>query len=323
MTQTTPDRRAFLIGSTDDGKRLDHYLVDMLPEWSRSAITRLIRDGSVLVNEAVPRKPGQALEEGDAVVVVGAPPSTEVADPVAEKMPLEVIYEDEDILVVDKPAGVPVHPGLGHAGGTLVNALLGRGGGLSEAGGRERPGIVHRLDMDTSGIILVAKTDAAHRSLAKQFRDRTVAKVYITLLRGALEPEEGIIEAPIARDPDHRQRMAVEPGGREAVTEYEVLAHLRGYTLVEARPKTGRPHQIRVHFASLRHPVTGDRVYARGHVDPVPRLFLHAHRLRFLHPRTGIWMDLTSPLAKDLADALREMTAGTSDAELTDRFIRV
>ncbi|MBI2857142.1 MAG: RluA family pseudouridine synthase [Chloroflexi bacterium] len=307
------------VAPEDRGQRLDHYLVRCVTGWSRSALARLIREGLVTVNGQPPRKAGQALETGDRIVV--EPPSAVEHTLAAENRPLHVLYEDEDLLVVDKPAGLAVHPGPGHAQGTLVNALLGRGVSLSQTGGAERPGIVHRLDKETSGLLLVAKTEAAYASLALQFKERTVEKVYLALLRGRLEPLQGSIEAPIARDPRHRQRMAVVSGGREATTGYSVLARLEEHTLVAAYPHTGRTHQIRVHFASVGHPVAGDRVYGRVRGDPVPRLFLHAHRLRFRHPGTGQIVCFTAPLPEELMASLRAL-AGAGAPGLLARLAR-
>ncbi|MDA1096848.1 MAG: RluA family pseudouridine synthase, partial [Chloroflexi bacterium] len=200
-----------------------------------------------------------------------------------------------------------VHRGPGHASGTLVDALIARGTKLALAAGDERPGIVHRLDMETSGVLLIAKTDIAYHSLSDQFMRRSVQKSYITLLRGRLKTAEGTIEAPIARDPDHRQRMAIVSGGRGAETSFTVLAYLDGHTLVEARPRTGRSHQIRVHFASLGHPVAGDGAYSRDRHGGTHRLFLHAARLEFEQPTTGERMVIVSPLAADLEGALRHL----------------
>lgn len=295
------------VGEEDQGQRLDLYLVRAYPEHSRSAMARLIRDGRVKVNGRVPRKMGHALEPGD-VVVVEFPSVESEEGPAPEDLPLHVVFEDEDFLVVDKPSGLAVHPGPGHSSGTLVNALLARVGSLSTIGGAERPGIVHRLDKETSGLLLVAKNDLAHEALARQLRERTMEKVYLALLRGRLEPRHGVIEAPIARDPDNRQRMAIVPGGRQASTGYRVLAYLDRHTLVEARPHTGRTHQIRVHFASLGHPIAGDATYGREQASPVPRLFLHARQLRLRHPRTGQPLVFDSPLAADLDAALKRLT---------------
>jgi len=219
------------------------------------------------------------------------------------------MYEDEDLLVVDKPAGMTVHPGPGHSAHTLVNAVLARCPDLRGVGGQGRPGIVHRLDKDTSGLIIVARNELAHLSLSRQLKERRVEKGYLALVHGHVEPPEGVIEAPIGRDPRHRKRMAVVEGGREARTGYRLARYLDSYTLVEVTPHTGRTHQIRVHFAALGYPVVGDGVYGRP--SPVlGRQFLHAFRLAFRHPRTGEALRLEAPLPADLRAALRRLAAG-------------
>jgi 23S rRNA pseudouridine1911/1915/1917 synthase len=289
--------------------RLDRFLADRIPELSRSAAQRLIDDGQVSVN-GESSKASYKVRMGDQVVVFL--PSDSPTEAVAEAIPLSVVHEDSDLLVVDKPAGMVVHPAPGHSRGTLVNALLAHYPELATSGD-ERPGIVHRLDRDTSGLILVARTEKIRRALQRQFQDRLVTKAYLALLDGHVQPAWGRIEAPIGRDPQHRQRMAVLLGGREAITEYHVLekfSHQIGpvageYTLVEAGPKTGRTHQIRVHFASIGHPVAGDAVYGRRRTPlPISRQFLHAWRLGFKHPGTGRRMNLEAPLPVDLASVL-------------------
>jgi 23S rRNA pseudouridine1911/1915/1917 synthase len=293
-----------------EGKaRLDRYLAEQIGALSRSAAQRLIQNGQVTVN-GEPARASYQVRPGDLVAALL--PAEEPAGLAAESIPLSVVYEDEALLAVDKPAGMVVHPAPGHVGGTLVNALLAHCPELAGSGD-DRPGIVHRLDRDTSGLILVAKSDPVRRALQRQFQDRRVRKTYLTLLEGSLQPAWGRIEAPIGRDPHHRQRMAVLPGGREAVTEYHVLelyARTDGpaageYTLVEAEPQTGRTHQIRVHLASIGHPVVGDRVYGRrrSHL-PVPRQFLHAWRLEFEHPHTGQHLELEAPLPAELLAVL-------------------
>jgi 23S rRNA pseudouridine1911/1915/1917 synthase len=293
-----------------EGKvRLDKVLAGRVPDLSRSAAQRLIESGRVTVN-GDPVKASYKVSPGDQVVAFlpsDAPPGL-----VPEAIPLEIVYEDQALLVVDKPAGMVVHPAPGHPGGTLVNALLAYCPELA-ASSDERPGIVHRLDRDTSGLILVAKSDKARRGLQRQFKDRQVNKAYLALLDGHLQPAWGRIEAPVGRDPQHRQRMTVLAGGREAVTEYHVLeqfAHQVGpaagdYTLAEAQPLTGRTHQLRVHFASIHHPVVGDEVYGRHRQRlPVPRQFLHAQRLGFRHPLTGDRLSLEAPLPEELSAVL-------------------
>jgi 23S rRNA pseudouridine1911/1915/1917 synthase len=292
-----------------DKIRLDKFLAEQVANLSRSAAQRLIDDGQVTVN-GEPSKPSYKVRTGD--IVLALLPTEEASELVAEEIPLNVVFEDKDLLVVNKAAGMVVHPAPGHPGGTLVNALLAYCPELA-AGDVERPGIVHRLDRDTSGLILVAKRDPIRRALQRQFRDRQVHKAYLALLDGHLQPAWGRIEAPIGRDPHHRQRMAVLAGGREAATDYHVLeqfAHQIGpaagnYTLVEAEPETGRTHQIRVHFASIGHPVVGDAVYGRRRTWlPVDRQFLHARKLGFKHPTTGQRVGFEAPLPEELAGVL-------------------
>lgn len=289
--------------------RLDKYLADHVPELSRSAAQRIISNGRVTVN-GEPVRSSHKVRLGDLVVALI--PVEEPSQLAAEPIPLNVVYEDQALLVVDKPAGMVVHPAPGHSGGTLVNALLAHCPELA-ASEDERPGIVHRLDRDTSGLILVAKSEKVSRALQRQFKDRQVHKTYLALLDGLLQPAWGRIEAPVGRDPHHRQRMAVQPGGREATTEYHVLeqfAHQIGpaageYTLVRAEPLTGRTHQIRVHFASIGHPVVGDATYGRRKCHlPLSRQFLHASRLEFRHPNTAQRMHLEAPLSPDLVTVL-------------------
>lgn len=291
-------------------ERLDRFVARRLPALSRARVQRLIEQGLITVEGRAVR-PSRRLAAGERVEVVVPPPEPVELEP--EALPLSIVYEDEDLLVVDKPAGMPVHPGPGHARGTLVNAVLARCPDLAGVGGALRPGIVHRLDKDTSGLIVVAKRDAAHRALQRQLKERTVEKRYVALVAGDVRPGEGVIDVPIARDPRHRKRMAVVAGGRAAVTRYRVLGRYvepsrtgARYTLLEARPVTGRTHQIRVHFASLRHPLVGDAVYGRP--SPlVGRHFLHAARLGFTHPTTGASLTFESPLPQDLREALARL----------------
>jgi len=291
----------------EGGMRLDKFLAERVADLSRSAIRRLIDTGQVVVNgEAV--KASYKVRPGD--LVVACVPQPEAEEPAAEAIPLGIVYEDQALIVVNKPAGMVIHPAPGHRSGTLVNALLAHCPDLASDSGDARPGIVHRLDRDTSGLILVAKNEQIRRALQSQFKARQVHKVYVALLDGQLEAARGRIEAPLGRDPRHRQRMAVVPGGREAVTEYRLLASLAGgdYSLVEAEPKTGRTHQIRVHFASIGHPVVGDMVYGRRRTRlPVPRQFLHAQRLGFTHPLTGQPLEFEAPLPDDLAAVLQAL----------------
>lgn len=294
--------------------RLDKFLAEQVPELSRSAAQRLIADDQVTV-DGEPAKPSHKVRTGEEIVVLL--PAEQPTQLLPEPIALDIVYEDQVLLVVDKPAGMVVHPAPGHPAGTLVNAVLAH---CPELAGSEddRPGIVHRLDRDTSGLILVAKSERVRRTLQRQFKERQVHKAYWALLNGHLQPAWGRIEAAIGRDPQHRQRMAIQAGGRDAVTEYHVLeqfAHPVGpaageYTLAEVEPVTGRTHQIRVHFASIGHAVVGDAVYGRRRTSlPLPRQFLHARRLRFKHPLSGQRMELEAPLPEELAvvlDLLRQ-----------------
>jgi len=314
------------------GERLDVFVVRRCPGLSRSLVQRLIREGRVTVGGR-PGRAGQRLERGDRVLVRMPPEAPEPLRP--EPMPLAIVYEDADLLVVDKPAALTVHPaaglpasakggsasGGGQAGvrrGTLAAALLAYRPELAGVGGPERPGIVHRLDRDTSGLLVVAKNEAARAALTRQWKERQVEKGYLALVHGRLEPPQGVIDAPIGRDQRHRQRMAVVEGGRAARTAYRVERYLRGgpsdrdaYSLVEVTPSTGRTHQIRVHFAAVGHPLVGDRVYGRPSAI-ARRQFLHAHRLAFRHPVDGRPLEFESPLPEDLQVAL-ERLAGVAE----------
>jgi 23S rRNA pseudouridine1911/1915/1917 synthase len=286
------------------GTRLDTYVAEQC-RISRAYAQKLIGDGWVTV-DGDRGKPGHRLRPGDRVVAVVPPPSPTSLAP--EDIPLNVIYEDGDLLVVDKPAGMLVHPAAGQYTGTLVNAVLARCPDLGGIDGSLRPGIVHRLDKDTSGLMVVAKNDAAHGSLSRQIKRRSITKVYIALVTGHLSPGNGAIEAPIGRHPYHRKRMAVVSGGREARTQYRVLRYPDGHTLLEAILETGRTHQIRVHFAAIGHPVFGDPVYGKRS-DLLGRQFLHAHRLGFRLPSTGQYVEFSSELPPDLETALLLLTA--------------
>jgi len=271
-------------------------------------VQRLINQGRVWVNER-PGKASQKLDPGDRVVAVLPPPPPTTLIP--EDMPLDIVYEDDDLVVVDKPAGLLVHPAPGHPAGTLANALLAHCS-LS-AGTSLRPGIVHRLDKDTSGLMAVAKNEAAHDFLSRQLKERTVMKGYLALVEGHLSPRQGAIEGAIGRDPRNRKRMAVVEGGREARTEYRVLDYVDGYTLVEAKPQTGRTHQIRVHFAAVGHPVFGDPVY--GHKSPLlGRQFLHAHRLGLRLPSSGELREFASELPPELKETLERISGGEASS---------
>jgi 23S rRNA pseudouridine1911/1915/1917 synthase len=273
-------------------------LADLDPELSRSAAARLARAGLVAVNGR-PGRPSEAVREGD--VLQYEPPEPESLEPSAEPIALAIVHDDPDLLVIDKPAGMVVHPAAGHRSGTLVHALLGLGGQWSSVGGVVRPGIVHRLDKGTSGLMLAARTDQAHRSLAAQLADRTLSRTYLAIVRGGLTgaSDERVVEGPIARHPRDRMRMAVVEGGRPARTRLRAVERRGGHTLVQCDLDTGRTHQIRVHLAALGHPVAGDELYGRRRPGDPERPMLHAHRLRFRHPRTGEEMTFESPPPAD------------------------
>jgi 23S rRNA pseudouridine1911/1915/1917 synthase len=267
-------------------------------------VQKLIGDGNVLVNSH-PARSGIKLNNGD-LITINSPPNVPTSV-MPEAIPVKILYEDDDVLVVDKPPGLAVHPSPGHPTGTLVNALLSHLPALIETG-NSRPGIVHRLDKDTSGVMLVAKNTAAHTNLTEQFKSRNVNKTYLVLVKGRLTPQDGVIEAPIGRDTAHRERMAVvaESRGRASRTRYHVKEYLNGYTLLEVKPETGRTHQIRVHVAAIGYPVAGDKVYGvRSTV--VPRQFVHACRLGFKLPSTGEYVEFTAELPPDLAEALAKL----------------
>ncbi len=285
------------------GVRLDKYVAEECPELSRSYIQRLIGNGHVTVNNCV-AKGSLKLNIGDRIVLVVPPPTP--STPLPEEIPLTIVYEDNDLLVVDKPAGLAVHPAPGHPSHTLVNAVLAHCPDL-EIDGSVRPGIVHRLDKNTSGLIMVAKNDAAHRDLSDQLKTRSVIKRYLVLVEGCLSPDRGIIEAPIDRDPSHRKRMAVVSEGREAFTEYQVIKNMGNYTLLEVTIKTGRTHQIRVHLSAIGFPVVGDEVY--GRMSPIlNRQFVHACYLGFRLPSSGEYIELRSDLPIDLKEALERIS---------------
>ncbi len=298
--------REFIAPPESAGDRLDTFLARQMPDWSRSQIQRLIRDGLVTVGAAAAKKPGEEIGAGARITVQA---EREKLRAVPEDLPLAVVYEDADLLVVNKPAGMVVHIGAGVKSGTLVNALLGHVQSLSGEGGELRPGIVHRLDKMTSGLVVVAKNDAAHRRLSDQFKSREVHKTYLALVHGHVAAERGEISRPIGRDPRRRTRM--KAGGlaaREALTKYRVMRRLESFTLVEAMPKTGRTHQIRVHLASLGHPIVGDTTYGaparlrfEGREEPtLARTFLHAAKLNFAHPTSSAPMSFEAPLPVEL-----------------------
>lgn len=289
----------------DTGKRLDVFVHERLGGTSRSRIQQWVKAGRVRVGGA-PARSSYRLRGDESIQVEPAEAPPLKAAP--EDLPVKVLYEDADVVAVDKPAGMVVHAGAGRFTGTLVNALLHRFGGLSGVGGEARPGIVHRLDRFTSGVLLVARHDAAHRRLAEQFARRQVEKVYLALVHGEVKADRGRIEKPIARDRFRRVRMTARAAqGRQAVTEYRVLRRYHGFTLLEVRIHTGRTHQIRAHFASLGHPVAGDRLYGAPRRADLERFFLHARRVSFLQPSTGERVTVDSPLPPELVSWLERL----------------
>jgi 23S rRNA pseudouridine1911/1915/1917 synthase len=291
-------------------QRLDRFLVSVLPEHSRSQVQKLIEDGHVTLVGRAP-KANLLVRPGDQVSI--AIPDAAPSDAQAEDLPIEVLYQDADVAVLNKPAGMVVHPGAGHASGTLVNALLHHISDLSGIGGEIRPGIVHRLDRGTSGVMVVAKNDAAHQSLSQQFQDRAVEKEYIALVWGEVQAGRRI-DAPIGRDPVHRQKMSARSRrARQAVTRITRAVHLPGLTLCQVAIQTGRTHQIRVHLSAIGHPIVGDSLYGGIHrrvpgdiraVQRLERPFLHAARLAFNHPRDGRRVEFSAPLPADLLEVL-------------------
>ena len=283
--------------------RLDRFLANKLPEYSRSRLQQLVRTGFVRLNGATTR-PRHLVRSGDKIELTEAP--LEKIDNQPEPIPLEVLFEDKDIIVINKPPGLVVHPGAGHQQHTLVNALLSHCPTLSGIGGKERPGIVHRLDKETSGCLVVAKNDWAHRELSRQFAERWVEKIYLALVAGKLSKEAGVIEEKIGRHPIHRQRMSVASArGRPAKTDYRVVCSGDQASLVECRLYSGRTHQIRLHLHHLGHPVLGDKVYAAHLAKNFPRHMLHAWKLGFRHPCSGESKSFEAPLPDDFTTAMK------------------
>jgi 23S rRNA pseudouridine1911/1915/1917 synthase len=324
------NRSEFIVSAEDAGQRLDRFLASQLPDVSRNRIQSLMDDGLILV-DGERKKASHRIVTGETISVGLPPPPSSTVEP--EPIPLDILYEDADLVVINKPAGMIVHPGVGAEKGTLVAALLHQFGGahaLSSVGEPQRPGIVHRLDKDTSGAIVVARTDAAHAKLAAAFSKRLVEKTYIALLHGQPHRKSGVksgrIELPISRDLRRRSRMTTRRReGREARTDWRALAELGGFTLVEADLHTGRTHQIRVHFSAVGCPVVGDTVYGaprEEHVGklilpPFNRNFLHAARLAFSHPRTGHRLELRAPLPAELLDYLNSVARATGTSPAT------
>ncbi|MGO9589825.1 MAG: RluA family pseudouridine synthase [Candidatus Acidiferrales bacterium] len=321
----------FVVSAEDGGQRLDRFLVSQLPELSRARIQSLMDEGRVQVDGAS-RRASHRVAPGEYVAVEIPPPPPAGVE--AEAIPLDVLYEDADVAVINKPAGMIVHPGAGANAGTLVAALLYRfgSGGLSSIGGPLRPGIVHRLDKDTSGAIVVARTDEAHRKLVEDFQERLVQKTYVALLHGKIKGEAGTVDLPVSRDLRRRSRMtARRREGRAARTDWRVRLRLGAFTFIEADLRTGRTHQIRVHFSALGCPVIGDTLYGaprHERVDsqllaPLGRNFLHAARVAFDHPRTAKRIEIRAPLPAELRDYLVALGSATkADRTLIDALLR-
>lgn len=315
-------RSEFLVAEDQAGQRLDRFLAAQFPDLSRTRVQTLIDEGRVLVS-GIAKKPSHHVESGEQITVeIPAPPLPGVEP---ENIPLTLLYEDADIAVVDKPAGMIVHPGAGADTGTLVAALLYRfgDGGLSTVGGPLRPGIVHRLDKGTSGAIVIARNDAAHLKLIEEFRDRRVRKTYVALLHGVVQGARGIIELPVARDLHRRSRMTSRRSeGREARTDWRLRQRLGNFSLIEADLHTGRTHQIRVHFSALGFPVVGDTLYGAPHQERIGREwlpalgrnYLHAARIAFTHPRTGKHMEFRAPLPEELLRYVHKLGQATKSA---------
>ena len=322
----------FVVSAEQSGRRLDRFLALQMPEISRTRVQSLIDEGRVRV-DGVACKPSSRIVPGETVTVEIPPAPPPGVEP--EDIPLEILYEDEDVAVVNKPAGMIIHPGAGISSGTMVAALLHKLGGiegLSTIGGPLRPGIVHRLDKDTSGAVVIARNNSAHRKLVDEFRKRLVEKTYLALLHGRVKGDSGSIDLPITRDLRRRSRMtARRREGRQARTDWRVLLRLGGFTLVEAALHTGRTHQIRVHFSALGSPVVGDTLYGaprqeRAGAELLPHLgrnFLHAARVAFVHPRSGERIDVRAPLPPDLLAYINDVAhrSGT-DASIIDAALR-
>lgn len=304
------------VPAENEGERLDAFLASHIEGWSRARLQRLIEEADVLVNGRAIKSSYKLHLNDEIEVELTPPPSTSFAP---ENIPLDVVHEDDELIVVNKPAGIVVHPAAGVMSGTLANALAFHFQQLSTAGGVVRPGIVHRLDKGTSGLMVVAKTESAHENLADQFRDREIFKSYVALVHGRVEKRTGQIDQPIARDRGNRTRMAVVRGGRPSLSIYRVRKRFERFTLLNVELKTGRTHQIRVHLAWLKHPVVGDEAYGTGRDKTIPdhklrsvvaalgRQFLHAEQLGFRHPKTGADMRFSSPIPVELQAVLNEI----------------
>jgi 23S rRNA pseudouridine1911/1915/1917 synthase len=297
----------FEVREGESGKRIDVFLAGEAEDYTRSHIQKLVGNGFVSVNGVTVRA-SYKVKQGDLIRL--EIPEPEGMESKAEKIPLDIYYEDNDLIVLNKPRGMVVHPAVGNYSGTVVNALLYHCHDLSGINGVLRPGIVHRLDKDTSGLIMVAKNDAAHVNLAQQLKDRQITRIYLALVHGKVKEVSGVIDAPIGRDPKNRQKMAVvHKNSKNAITNYRVLTHYTGYTYLQLKLETGRTHQIRVHLSFIGHPVVGDLKYgpSRPHFN-LEGQFLHAAVLGFSHPRTGVHLEFEAPLPNELEEVLTGLT---------------
>lgn len=303
-----------IVGSEQDNTRLDRFLADQYEEYTRSFLQKLIDQGNVSINGISVKKSGIKLKENDEVAVTL--PEPQPLEVVAEDIPLDILYEDDDVILINKPKGMVVHPAAGHTSGTIVNALLYHcKDSLSGINGVIRPGIVHRIDMDTTGVIIACKNDASHNCIAAQLKDHSITRRYYAIVHGNLKEDEGVIDAPIGRDPNNRKRMAINhKNGKNAVTHYKVLERFGRFTWIECRLETGRTHQIRVHMASIGHPLLGDALYGPTKCPyQLQGQTLHAYVLGFIHPSTGEYMEFQAALPdyfEDLLKKLRQSSAG-------------
>lgn len=295
--------RESVVSDEAAGSRLDTFLACCFGDLSRSRLQKLIEEGQVEVSGEQKKKSNYRVKEGQVITLTLPVPKS--LDVLAEDIELEVLYEDGDIILLNKPRGMVVHPAPGHEQGTLVNALLHYCGDLSGIGGINRPGIVHRLDKDTSGVMVVAKNDFAHLCLTSQLKERHVKKVYLAVVRGKMKKQKGTINLPIGRHQKDRKRMTVRIDGRESITHYHVCAYMGGYTLLEVRLATGRTHQVRVHFAYMGFPIAGDPVYGGRSCLPIKGQMLHSRLLGFSHPRTGEYMESVAPIPLDFRRVLK------------------
>jgi 23S rRNA pseudouridine1911/1915/1917 synthase len=320
-TYSTSTARQIIVSAGEAGTRLDRIVAGHFADLSRTRVQELIEEGLVQLNGKA-AKHSHKVRAGDVIEVI--PQERPPLQAEAEAIPLEILFEDDDVVAVNKPAGMTVHAGAGNSHGTLVNALLGRGQSLSQSGDPLRPGIVHRLDKETSGIVLVAKNDFAHAKLSEAFRQRAIRKIYIALVQGQVKENHGRIELAIARDPVRRTRMTARraaqlPNSRPALTDWRLLTHIDSTSLLEVELHTGRTHQIRVHFSALRHPIVGDTLYGasgqlhvgRATLPSLGRNFLHAAKIGFAQPRTGQTIQLTAPLPAELHDYLGKLAAAS------------